>query len=136
MTPHSGGTPKHALFSSLLDELPVAWRALTAAVPRPAAIALMAFTFAGAVLAFATQDLDSPAGQPQYDGVHNTYGLNIHGTVQVIDRSTYLTAVAQENRSFLATCMVFLPVAVLGALYHWLRTRPTRAIGDTTIGTA
>ncbi|WP_405492633.1 hypothetical protein [Nocardia sp. NBC_00511] len=119
-----------------LGELPMAWRALTAAVPRPAAVALIAFTLAGAVLAFITLNTDLPAGQPQYDSVHNTYGLNIHGTVQVIDHSTYLTAVAQENRLFLAVYMVFLPVAVLGALFHRLRTRPTPAIGDTAVDTA
>ncbi|MFI1919891.1 hypothetical protein [Nocardia sp. NPDC020380] len=90
--------------------------ALVSGVPRIALGTILAVV-AAAVVIFVTTSPSS--GQRQYDHATHTYRLDN----QIVDRSTYLTAIESVNRLFLSGSAIFLAFSVLVTLNHCYRRR-------------
>ena len=70
-----------------------------------------------------TAGLAGPSGQPQFDRSTGTYGLNEHGSVQIVSETAYYHAVALGNRGFVGLPIVFMTLGIGVAANHWLVRR-------------
>ncbi|MEU6138076.1 hypothetical protein [Nocardioides sp. NPDC047086] len=95
--------------------------------PLPIVGALLACALFGVVAALSGLG-DLTSGQPHYDAVTDTYTLNNHGDLQVIDEATYQAALAAGIRMFAAFPVVASAFGAGLALEHLVRARRSRAV--------
>lgn len=90
--------------------------------PLPILGALLACALLGVAVALSGLD-DLTSGQPHYDAVTDTYTLNNHGDLQVIDEATYQAALTAGIRLLVAAPVVASAIGAGLSLEHLIRTR-------------